>query len=96
LDLEPNSLTANKSGADIPHSKAMTNLDTQTLVALLCVLIAAAVLCRRTILWWRGRPSGCGGGCHGCGSEPTRLKVPLTVLSPPDERMSSQRMENEK
>ncbi|TXT35023.1 MAG: hypothetical protein FD138_1542 [Planctomycetota bacterium] len=59
----------------------MTNLDTQTLVALVCVTVALAVLCRRTILWWNGQsPVSCGGGCHGCGSEPAKLKVPLTVI----------------
>lgn len=60
----------------------MTNLDTQTLVALVCVAVALAVLGRRTLLWWRGESAGCGGGsCHGCGgTEPTRLKVTLPVI----------------
>lgn len=61
----------------------MTNLDTQTLVALVCVAVALAVLCRRTLLWWRGQSAGCGGGgCHGCG-EPkpaAQFKVTLPVI----------------
>lgn len=61
----------------------MTNFDTQTLVALVCVAVAISVLCRRVILWWKGQSTGgCGGGCHGCGSEPARLKVPLAVIEP--------------
>ena len=75
----------------------MTNFDTQTLVALVCVAVALAVLCRRTLLWWRGESAGCGGGgCHGCGkTEPTRLKVTLPVLT--DREVPTQRpMENEK
>ncbi len=75
----------------------MTNLDTQTLVALVCVAVALAVLGRRTLLWWRGQSSGCGGGgCHRCGgTEPTRLKVTLTVLT--DREIPTHRpMENEK
>ena len=75
----------------------MSNLDTQTLVALVCVAVALAVLCRRTLLWWRGQSAGCGGGgCHGCGgSEPVQMKVTLPVLN--DSEVSTQRgMENEK
>lgn len=74
----------------------MPNFDTQTLVALVCVAVALVVLCRRTLLWWRGQSAGCGGGgCRGCGSEPARLKVSLTVLSDADE-LVTKRMENEK
>ncbi|MFM9963270.1 MAG: hypothetical protein ACKV2Q_18835 [Planctomycetaceae bacterium] len=74
----------------------MTNIDTQTLVALVCVAVALAVLCRRTLLWWRGQSTGCGGGCHGCGeTKPTQLKVPLMVLT--DAEVPRRReMENEK
>jgi len=65
----------------------MSNLDTQTLLALVCVAVALGVLCRRTLLWWWGQSAGCGGGgCHGCG-EPkpaTQIKVPLTVLNRPE------------
>ena len=65
----------------------MSNLDTQTLVALVCVAVALAVLCRRTLLWWRGQSEGCvGGGCHGC-SDPkpaVQLKVPLKVINRPE------------
>jgi hypothetical protein len=77
------------------HSNVMSNLDSQTLVALVCVTVALVVLCRRTLLWWRGQSAGCGGGCHGCGSEPAQPKVPLTVLTVRDEPMRSP-MENEK
>lgn len=73
----------------------MPNFDTQTLVALVCVVVALAVLCRRALLWWRGNSAGCGGGCHGCGSKPPRTKVPLTVLPNADE-LVTKRMENEK
>ena len=74
----------------------MSLLDTQTLVALVCVAVALAVLCRRTLLWWRGQSAGCGGGCHGCGgSEPTQLKVTLPVLSQA-EIPTKREMENEK
>lgn len=70
------------------------SFDTQTLVALVCVATALAVVCRRTVSWWRDQsPGGCGGGCHGCGSQPVKLKVPLTVLTELDERGQ---MENEK
>ena len=59
----------------------MTNFDTQTLLALICVAVALAVLCRRTILSWKGQsPGGCGGGCHGCGEPAPRLKVSLPVI----------------
>ncbi len=65
----------------------MSNFDTQTLVALVCVAVALVVLCRRTLLWWRGQSAGCGGGgCHGCGEpKPTpQMKVPLTVINRPE------------
>lgn len=62
----------------------MSNFDTQTLVALVCVTVALAVLCRRTRLWWRGESAGCGGGgCHGCDETKPAvpMKVPLTVIN---------------
>lgn len=65
----------------------MSNLDTQTLMALVCVAVAMGVLCRRTLLWWRGQSAGCGGGgCHGCGeSRPAaQMKVPLKVIDRPE------------
>ena len=59
----------------------MTNFDTQTLLALVCVAVALAVLCRRALSLWKGKSvGGCSGGCHGCGSEPAKLKVSLTVI----------------
>lgn len=60
----------------------MPDFDTQTLVAVVCVAVAAVVLCRRAVLWWKGQSSGCGGGCHGCGPKPPQLKVPLTIIEP--------------
>ncbi len=71
-------------------------VDTQTLLALLCVAVSLAVLCRRALLWWRGQSAGCGGGgCHGCGSVPARLKVPLMVLTDFEVGETTE-MENEK
>jgi hypothetical protein len=64
----------------------MSNFDTQTLVALVCVAVALAALCRRMLLWWRGQSAGCGGGCHGCGDPKpaAQLKVSLTVINRPE------------
>jgi hypothetical protein len=65
---------------DSLRKEFMPTSDTQTLIALVCVMTALAVLCRRAVLWWKGQSAGCGGGCHGCGSKPAPLKVPLNVL----------------
>ena len=67
----------------------MTNLDGQTLAALVCVAIAVVVLGRWTVLWWRGHSAGGCGSCgSGCGTtraaEPTRLKVSLPVIERPE------------
>ena len=60
----------------------MSHFDTQTLVALVCVAVALAVLFRRALSLWKGKSAGgCGGGCHGCGEPAPKMKVSLPVLT---------------
>ena len=60
------------------------NLKLQSLVALLIVAVAASVLLRQVVAWWRGQSSGCGGGCSRCGTGLTtsaaQTKVPLPII----------------
>lgn len=63
----------------------MWNDSGQTLVAVVCVVVAMFVLARHAIAAWRGISiGGCGGGCHGCGGKvntpPKSSKFPLPVI----------------
>lgn len=65
----------------------LQELDWQTVVALLIVLSAVAVLAKKTWkLVFRTTTTGCGSGCHACPAalpdRPAKL-TPLVQLGPP-------------
>jgi|GEM_PF-3038722 len=68
----------------------MSDIDWQTAVALLCVLLAATILVRRAVRLFRNdSPVGCGaGGCSDCPSsspaaEASKTLVSLETFQPP-------------
>lgn len=64
----------------------MPVIDWQTLIALVCVLGAVAVIVRRVWGFLHPVGNGCGGGCVGCGSKGQAADAGLVTLSLPQSR----------
>ena len=61
----------------------MPTFDWQTLIALVCVAIAAALIVRRVWSFLHPVSGGCGGGCVGCGSAAGASSGEMVTLSLP-------------
>jgi hypothetical protein len=59
-------------------------MDWQTIIAILCVVFAAAVLLRKLWNFLHPAQSGCAGGCSGCEAAQSSAPTMISLTLPAD------------